>query len=529
MTHRNATAAWSIAVTAMLVLFTTEVLADRLARKPIEYGPPSSAPLHTYADVRFPEGKIRKNSRRTQIMDINVWGYTEAFKSRLGMPERWLAPRMIGIAAAAWRYEENAVWQCGFDKDPDDCRQESHCRMDTYLTDETWMYWIDDTASAPTLSREHAARFLVAQNDSDRAAKADREMTRAHALGVISYRYEGRTGIESGEIEIAEYRRELLEGLAFVSLDVPCSLPLRVKQGSDVDITIHSPRTDTPHEIRLPFTYVSRIAEYQADKPDPVDAPDGEGESGDYGTWFSKAGWEARGRQGTYTRDPHIWIYSRRFAERFGMPREWIDDRLQGAEALAYRIDWSTQFTCGYFGQKDACYKYFRRVLDLFLDEAEPVPWGGYYEANAMFRREHSHQLIFPQNGRDWTRKRALTFDHIREREIGRVQDTRVVRKGVWPIVWNDFEMVSSNLNPYAYRKRMLPALDFIGLKASFQNANRGHGRQLWFRTPLIAPENKTYHIIDIPMEFVRRIQDYNDSFDQEDPFFEALESSLRN
>src|SRR5690606_22126515 len=131
MPHRNATVAWSIAVTAMLVLFTTEVLADRLARKRIEYGPPSSAPLHTYADVRFPEGKIRKNSRRTQIMDINVWGYTEAFKSRLGMPERWLEPRMIGIAAAAWRYEENAVWQCGFDKDPDDCRQESHCRMDT--------------------------------------------------------------------------------------------------------------------------------------------------------------------------------------------------------------------------------------------------------------------------------------------------------------------------------------------------------------------------------------------------------------
>jgi hypothetical protein len=40
------------------------------------------------------------------------------------------------------------------------------------------------------------------------------------------------------------------------------------------------------------------------------------------------------GKRGTYTKDTHVWVYTSAFAKRFGMPQEWVDDELKGAEAL---------------------------------------------------------------------------------------------------------------------------------------------------------------------------------------------------
>jgi hypothetical protein len=35
-----------------------------------------------------------------------------------------------------------------------------------------------------------------------------------------------------------------------------------------------------------------------------------------------------------------------KFAKRFGMPQEWVDDELKGAEALAYRLDLDVYHCC---------------------------------------------------------------------------------------------------------------------------------------------------------------------------------------
>jgi hypothetical protein len=44
------------------------------------------------------------------------------------------------------------------------------------------------------------------------------------------------------------------------------------------------------------------------------------------------------------------------FAKRFGMPQEWVDDELKGAEALAYRLDLDVYGTkCGYFSNVENC------------------------------------------------------------------------------------------------------------------------------------------------------------------------------
>jgi hypothetical protein len=47
-------------------------------------------------------------------------------------------------------------------------------------------------------------------------------------------------------------------------------------------------------------------------------------------------------------------FYTSAFAKRFGMPQEWVDDELKGAEALAYRLDLDVYGTkCGYFSNVD--------------------------------------------------------------------------------------------------------------------------------------------------------------------------------
>jgi hypothetical protein len=49
-------------------------------------------------------------------------------------------------------------------------------------------------------------------------------------------------------------------------------------------------------------------------------------------------------------KDTHVWVYTSAFAKRFGMPQEWVDDELKGAEALAYRLDLDVYGTkCGYY------------------------------------------------------------------------------------------------------------------------------------------------------------------------------------
>ncbi|NKC15618.1 MAG: hypothetical protein GKR94_26495 [Gammaproteobacteria bacterium] len=79
----------------------------------------------------------------------------------------------------------------------------------------------------------------------------------------------------------------------------------------------------------------------------------------------------------TFSKDPNVWVYTRRFAQRFGMPAQWIDDSLQGAEAIAFRIEQSNTQTCGYFGEADNCRRNLDCVFDIYLTDADgaKLPW----------------------------------------------------------------------------------------------------------------------------------------------------------
>lgn len=97
--------------------------------------------------------------------------------------------------------------------------------------------------------------------------------------------------------------------------------------------------------------------------------------------WQTRFTFEGQVRPGPYSVDPHIWVYTKEFAERFGMPLEWADPELKGAEAAAWRKTKTGYVTCGWGGKKDACREEEGEVLELYFDTAETkLPWAPWSE-----------------------------------------------------------------------------------------------------------------------------------------------------
>lgn len=77
----------------------------------------------------------------------------------------------------------------------------------------------------------------------------------------------------------------------------------------------------------------------------------------------------------TYWTDPFFWVYTAAFADKFRMPRQWIDPRLKGALALAWRITTTGKSMCGYGGKADSCWPTLTCQLDVYFDSQTPLPW----------------------------------------------------------------------------------------------------------------------------------------------------------
>lgn len=82
-------------------------------------------------------------------------------------------------------------------------------------------------------------------------------------------------------------------------------------------------------------------------------------------------------KQGVRLEDNNVWVYTRVFAERFGMPARWINENLRGVEAAAYRVEAPNIRYCGYFGEADNCRTDLVCVFDLYLSDevSRKLPW----------------------------------------------------------------------------------------------------------------------------------------------------------
>lgn len=76
-----------------------------------------------------------------------------------------------------------------------------------------------------------------------------------------------------------------------------------------------------------------------------------------------------------FYKDNNVWVYTKEFADLFGMPAKYIED-VQGVAAAAFRIEDSSYQQCGFGGRVDACRRVEECLLDLYFDESKtPLPW----------------------------------------------------------------------------------------------------------------------------------------------------------
>jgi hypothetical protein len=76
-----------------------------------------------------------------------------------------------------------------------------------------------------------------------------------------------------------------------------------------------------------------------------------------------------------FFKDNNVWVYTKDFADLFGMPAKYIED-VQGIAAAAFRIEDTSYQECGFGGRVDACRKVEQCLIDLYFDESKtPLPW----------------------------------------------------------------------------------------------------------------------------------------------------------
>lgn len=76
-----------------------------------------------------------------------------------------------------------------------------------------------------------------------------------------------------------------------------------------------------------------------------------------------------------HRKDNNVWVYTKEFADLFGMPKEHIEE-VQGIAAAAFRIEDASFQECGFGGKADACRKVEECLLDIYFDESKhPLPW----------------------------------------------------------------------------------------------------------------------------------------------------------
>jgi hypothetical protein len=134
-------------------------------------------------------------------------------------------------------------------------------------------------------------------------------------------------------------------------------------------------------------------------------------------TPWNQRSWEDRAFKSTYEDkysfkhrlpfdlDPYIWAYSAEFAERFRMPKQWIDPGLKGALAVAWRMTTIGTVGCGLSGREDSCWPPLTCQMDIYFDSKAPLPWRYNDVMRDNFMRGISSKDFLP-----WLSPQSKTF-----------------------------------------------------------------------------------------------------------------------
>jgi len=211
-------------------------------------------------------------------------------------------------------------------------------------------------------------------------------------------------------------------------------------------------------------------------------------------------------KRGVFHKDRNVWVYTSSFAKRFGMPTQWIDDSLTGAEAIAYRTKFTDGLSCGFSGNPDSCINSYQCAFDIYLtdEDSANLPW------------KNDQQQGFAQR-EIYRSARFMTLSKQDDRRYNKVRkrwgvDTSV--GGLQSIVYVFGEPIkkslvtgSGTMRAIEFDRETLPGLDYLQL-TSCLIINETDRVGFWFSTPKnwsITKTGKALHKVSVPDSFMHR------------------------
>jgi len=202
-----------------------------------------------------------------------------------------------------------------------------------------------------------------------------------------------------------------------------------------------------------------------------------------------------------YNEDLNVWVYTSEFAERFALPKEWIDDSLKGAYAVAFRVENSSARLM--FPHKGPYVSMPQRdcILDVYLSDSANIPWIDEQIADKWWYTPDSPTYLIPQTSDDqrWRRRPVGVPDHGGVVRFGTPRESL----GALPL--------------REYDRRLYPGLVYISFAKSCTRPPKSsawiefwHYKKVSVQQPAIfeytAKATKRAHRIDIPESYMQRM-----------------------
>ena len=211
-----------------------------------------------------------------------------------------------------------------------------------------------------------------------------------------------------------------------------------------------------------------------------------------------------------YRKDIHVWVYTRAFAKRFGMPDKWIDDDLQGAQALAYRMDLELHpMACRRIDGVEQCRNIATCVIDIYVDEQQQaLPWNNPKLFDTDYGKR-SLAFLKPQNPDDIP-EYITNRTHIgKDYRLG-VDRLQLVTEQGHPPSLGDMRVLE-------YDRQYHAGLDYLGGQVPCQAFAISRDVHIVINPLNGGTENTVYqqinsaaHHVTIPNGFMDRIQTHN-------------------
>ena len=242
-----------------------------------------------------------------------------------------------------------------------------------------------------------------------------------------------------------------------------------------------------------------------------------------YNERYTPQGRKQAGKRGTYRKDTNVWVYTSAFAKRFGMPQQWIDDDLKGAEALAYRLDLDVYGTkCGYFSDVESCRPSTACVVDMYIDDKANLPWNNKARYASMYGRK-SKSLLRSQYPND---KPAYLY-----RRTKRGQQYKM---GLDVVYVSGSKIPLNNYFVLEYDRDIYKNLDYVSGTMTCGSFGKSRDIKVEIDKPVLRKDGSIKynygslaHSITVPNSFMERIETYDKAQYEPNSLFKALRGRL--